>query len=734
MVSDDSGKPVSGTMASIDIADVLRGMLGRWKLIAGLTVLLALLGGLFAVLGTPVYTSSARVLVEYQDNPYTRSGAAPVVARRISTQDVRSQVEVLKSRDLALKVLKRLKLIGYPEFDRLKRGIGLAGRLKIALGFMPDPRRQTPEQRALDVWNKRLQVYALPESKVIVISYTSRDPRIAAAVANTLAAEYVRQSRAKEQVRTGEARAWLAQQIEALRKKVVAAEVAVERHRSRAGLFKGAQANLENQQLSELSSQITRAAAERSRAEAEARAIRALLKKGAIDSSTAVLNSPLIQRLREQQVVLQRRLAELSTTYLDNHPKVRAVRREMAGLRRQIAAEARKIARALEQRARLAAAREQELRSTLERLKKKVAQSSVDKVRLRELEREARVTRQLLESFLARYNEAAARRDAAVQPAMARLISRAGIPAAPSFPRIGPIMLLSALAGLMIGLGLAFIGAVMAAMTRPAPVERPAPRVAGPARPEAPAALSPSVDDDADARMRAAVARLARQAGEAPAEPRPDADVADEIVSMPASTDSRAVSALAAWVDECQRDAPGLRRVAVAALPGGGAGAGELSVALGRALSGRGRKTLLLDADSSHAAPIERAEAGIAEALSGAVDFARVIRRDDASGLHVIHTGRDRAMLGGEAMQAVLEALDQAYHVILLHEGETGYPLEAAQSILPAAQATVIVAPQGQVDAAEALRDALQRDGAHGVIIAAVEERAAHPAAGIAAQ
>ncbi len=103
-------------------------------------------------------------------------------------------------------------------------------------------------------------------------------------------------------------------------------------------------------------------------------------------------------------------------------------------------------------------------------------------------------------------------------------------------------------------------------------------------RPEAPAALSPSVDDDEDARMRAAVARLARHAGEAPEEPRPDADVAEGIVTMSGSTDSQAISRLAEWIEARQADAPGLRRVAVAALPGCGAEAGELIVVLGRAL------------------------------------------------------------------------------------------------------------------------------------------------------
>ena len=525
--------PVGTTQVrAINISEVLRGIARRWKMLAAFTLGFALLGFLFITFTKPVYTSEARLLVEYQDSPYTRSNTVTQpLARQVGDREVRSQVEVLKSPDLALKVLRRLKLIGTPEFDALKRGVGIFGRLKIALGFAPDPRRQTPEQRALTTWNKRLKAYNIPLSKVLVIEYTSHDPRIAAAVANTLAKFYIEQTRKAQLDKTGEARGWLKAQIDKLRKKVVESEVAVERYRAQAGLYKGTKSSLKNQELSELSSQIIKAAAERSQAQARARAIREMLKTtGSVETSSEVLKSPLIQRLREQQVRLQRRLAELSTTYLDNHPKVRAVRRELRDLSRQIRSEARKIAASLEQQAKIAAAREASLRVAFAKLKAKVSDASVSEVRLRELERESKANRSLLESFLARYTDAASRNNDAAQPGMARIISSASVQSMPSFPKTGPVMILSILAGLVLGLGIAFIIEVMAASSRlsrqqaaAAPAETAVQPQAPAAQPAAGAPVAGAGGVSASEGISASV--IAARAGIKPAETAPSTPV-----------------------------------------------------------------------------------------------------------------------------------------------------------------------------------------------------------------
>ena len=720
--------PTASGIGAVGLGDVLYGIWRRRKKLVILsTVLFGLLGLLFVIVATPQYTAASRVLVQYEDTPYTRAGVGDpnLPVPQLNEQDVRSQVEVIRSNDMALKVLRKLDLIGTPEFDPLRRGLGPLSRLRILLGFKADPRTMTPEQRALMEWHRRLKVYPLPRTRVIVIEFSSSSPQTGARVANTLAELYVEETRANQLARTGEARKWLKEQIEKLRRRVVEAEKAVEAYRARAGLFQGTQAKLYNQQLSELSAQLVRAEAERSSAEARARAIRELLKKGAVEKSAEVLRSPLIQRLREQQVQLKRQLAELSTTYLDNHPRIRAVKKALADLRRQIDAEARKIAESLEQTARIAAAREAELRKRLASLKGQVSIAQQDEVKLRELEREAKAQRSLLESFLARYTDAATRQDGQALPRMARVIGRALPPAAPSFPRTGPIMLLAVLAGLILGLGVAFVLEVMAAVRE---VEEAA---AAPA-----ATIGGGMMAQASTHSPAQGGVAPQQAFHAPSNPplhshpnahpqahqAASAEAATAAASMHAAAAGAApqppVSPLAAAVARRVagwHEMENIQTVAIASLLEDTAEGGAHAVAAARELATRYR-TVLLHADPESALPGLPARPGLFDLLGGRVGFADVVHVDGQQArLHVVPGGDVEALpaegLTSARMRQLLQALAENYDIILLNEGFPRYPVDRARSVLPLAEAAVILAAGQARGMAETLRDTLRKAG-----------------------
>ncbi len=745
--------PAAGGIGAVGLGDILRGILQRRKkLVVVTTLLFTLLGLLFITLATPQYTAASRVLVQYEDTPYTRAGIAqaPAQVPQLNEQDVRSQVEIIRSNDLALKVLRKLNLIGTPEFDPLRRGLGPLSRLKIMLGFRADPRRMTPEQRALVEWHRRLKVYPLPKTRVIVIQFSSSSPQTAARVANALAEFYVEQTRANQLARTGEARKWLKEQIEKLRRKVVEAEKAVEAYRARAGLFKGTQAKLYNQQLSELSAQLVRAEAERSSAEARAKAIRELLKKGDVEKSAEVLRSPLIQRLREQQVQLKRQLAELSTTYLDNHPRVRAVKKALADLKRQINAEARKIAESLEQTARIAAAREAELRKRLAKLKGQVSTAQQDEVKLRELEREAKAQRSLLESFLARYTDAATRQDGQALPRMARIIGRALPPAAPSFPRKGPIMLLAVLAGLILGLGLAFVLEVMAAVREveekavapasaapggAAPAMSPAaPVPPGPmpgavtAQPMVQPASSPYPPPHPQANMAGVsgaaaqpqvspqqqAGTIATNAGSASATPASPPGATTTAAAPPPTGLPEMAAAVSRRVAEWH-EAANTQLVAITSLLESPGEANAQVIAAARDLAARYR-VALLHVDPESVLPGQPHAPGLFELLRGSASFADVVRVDPLQArLHLVAAGNTQALPGDGfdslKMRQLLQALRENYEIVLLNEGFPRFPVQKTHSVLPLAEAAVILAADEARGMAETLRDTLLKAG-----------------------
>ena len=206
-ISAQGTTPVSAS--AIDMASLLRGMWRRKALILTLALLFAL-GALGYVYTTPqTYTGEAMVLIENLDTPFDRAQPQDTQSLQvIDDRDVLSQVSVLTSRDLAERVIKKLGLAERPEFDPLSKGMGIGTRIAIALGFRSDPRRQSAEERAYSRYSGGLNVYQIPQSKVIVIKYSSTDPKAAADVANALAETYVVSTRESESEPTGRAREW----------------------------------------------------------------------------------------------------------------------------------------------------------------------------------------------------------------------------------------------------------------------------------------------------------------------------------------------------------------------------------------------------------------------------------------------------------------------------------------------------------------------------------------------
>ncbi|TIT85568.1 MAG: chain-length determining protein, partial [Mesorhizobium sp.] len=169
-----------------------------------------------------------------------------------------------------------------------------------------------------------------------------------------------------------------------------------------------------------------------------------------LDSVPEVLSSELIQRLLERQVELRTNIADLSTTLLDNHPRIRALKSQLADLGGQIRNEAQKILKGLTTQAQTAKAREDQLVEEVNQLKAASARAGEQQVQLDALQRDANAQRQQLESYMASYREAASRADRNYLPVDARLLSKVQVPTEPYFPKIGPITGAAAAASLLL--------------------------------------------------------------------------------------------------------------------------------------------------------------------------------------------------------------------------------------------------------------------------------------------
>jgi tyrosine-protein kinase Etk/Wzc len=605
---------------------------------------------------TPRYQSESRVIVEGRDNIYLRPDAdKDTMDRTVDQEAVTSQAQLILSRDLANQVIEKLKLNQRPEFDSALGGFSPIKTVLGLLGIVRNPMSMTPEERVLEAYYDRLTVYPVDKSRVIVIDFLSEDPELAAQVANAIADGYLQ---LLQQVKQGQAQTAgqvLAGQIDILRKKVVAAEAKVEAYRAKSNLLVGNNnTTLSAQQLGDMTAQLSAARAQKSDSESKAKLIREMLKSGQPIESSDIVNSELIRRLSEQRVTLRAQLAEQSSTLLDNHPRIKELKAQIADLDHQITEGAATIARSLDNDAKIAGARVDSLSASLDQLKTQAATTNEDDVQLRELERDAKSQRDVLESYLAKYREATARDTINASPADARVISRAAVSNVPAYPKKLPAVLIAVLTTMIIASGFVLTKELLAA---------PAGPMVTPVRP-----LPAATDEAVTSKVAAALNAFRKK---------------------PPQQETYPVTMIDDVAGELRNVAAG-RPIAIFGA-GQGMDASWTALKIARMLSLNSRVVLLglSSADAAiRAASADLSASGLADLASGAASFRDIITKDRQTNLHLISSGRtptDRsAILAARGIATSFQALSRSYDYVVIAAGTiVGPELEVIGTIAP---------------------------------------------------
>ncbi len=643
-----SAGQMGGSDVDIDLRRLAISVREKWKTILAVALMASAVAILFTSLTTPLYRAETRILIETRESAYTRTSGQGEGDRPILDQEgVTSQVEVVSSSDILRRVAEDLQLADRDEF----RGGGL--RASLGLGGSPDELLRA--QQTIDILREKLSVYQIEGSRVIVVSFSSEDRELAAAVPNAIADAYIDEQRAAKLLSNEDATGWLAPEIADLRERVREAEGNVAAFRARSGLIVGQNnSTLASQQLSELSSELSRVRASRSASEARAEGIRQALDTNAsLEAIPEVLASGAVQRLREREAQLNSEIAELSTTLLDNHPRLRALRSQLADLSNRIRAEARTVLAGLENEARAAQRREASLTADLDALKAASAQTGSQEVELRALEREATAQRELLESYLTRYREASARGDRNYLPVDARIFARAAPPVSSYYPKMVPIVgatFFGSMLLMIVGILLSelFSGRAM----RPASGIMRVPPVPHLVMPAAAALADGGAGVDGELTLQVSVERAAERLIEAGA--------------------TRAVF-----------------------LSPEGEEASAASVQVARELADSGMRVLYLDLTSSGTPSGLMLESksyiGITNLLSAQAQFTETIHGDLYSDCHVIPSGTAEprlAMRAADRLPIILTSLNTAYDVVVIECGPA--PADALKRVVADATEVLI--------------------------------------------
>ncbi|TIR15333.1 MAG: chain-length determining protein [Mesorhizobium sp.] len=672
----------------VDLKQLFASLARNWLRIVLVTLVVTGLAFALAWLATPYYKATAKLEIGSRESEYTRPpGTNDDDKPILDEQGVATQVQIISSPDILRQVATKLNLDKLPEFDETLKMSAL-GRILVLVGLKSDPFDIPPEERVLNAMHDKLNVYAVEKTRAIAIEFASKDPQLAADIANGIAIAYIASKSDAKLESNAAATDFLAPEIADLQNRVKDAEAKVAAFRAQSDLLMGGNnAVLPTQQLAELSSELSRVRASRAAAEASAESVRrALQNGGSLDSVPEVLSSELIQRLRERQVELRANIADLSTTLLDNHPRIRALKSQLADLDGQIRNEAQKIIRGLSAQAQTAKAREDQLLADVNTLKAASARAGEQQVQLDALQRDANVQRQQLESYMASYNAAASRKDRKYSPVAASLIAQAQVPSQPYFPKIGPITGAAAAASLL----LMAIGTLLAELfsgraMRPAPGARfeSIEQVAMPV-----ARTEPAIDDERRAFAPYEQAAAGHSIAEAelprPSEPvevhAPAARPADSVVG-PSQPGKSALEPRQSRLGEIDVDkaaekliASGAARAIFVSPEGDEAAASAVLVA--REVSDAGLRVLLLDLTASGAASRPMLDSslfpGITNLLASEAQFSDVIHPDLYSDAHVIPVGTAdpvRAMRAADRLPIIMQSLTTAYDLVVVECG-----------------------------------------------------------------
>jgi uncharacterized protein involved in exopolysaccharide biosynthesis len=514
------------------------------------TLSVVLLATLYVLQVRPHYVAASEILLDPRKSSVGNS--TDVLSNLTADQPtILNQIEILNSHRFAGSVVDRLHLDADPEFS--KPGIAES------LFSSSIDRRKV----AIDNLRKRLKVSQAGFSSTIRVTFESGDRQKASAIAAVIAAQYVQEQVDTKSHASQQASRWLTQRVTELARQVKDAEAAVQKYKADHRITTtAAGTSVVEQQVTDLSSQLTVAKTEYDDKAAKASHTAELMKSGQIASSPQSVASPLIVALRTQQSELNREIANLATRYGPNHPKIVELVAQRGNLEAKISQETLRIADSVRNDAETSRTHVASLQSSLHQIEDLNARKNQDAVELVALQSVAASARSMYQAFLTQYSQTE-NQQGIIRPD-AYVISASEVEDTFGAQTKLLAILSSIPAGLFLGLALAFMAG-------------PIQLGGGPAAP------------------------LRERRGAMPSEALPEVGAftlaADLLVTNPNSLFSRAVCNLLSNV--VAANTRPVTVVVTAAAPG--SGKTTLSLALARAAARAGLRTIAVDANGAYA-------------------------------------------------------------------------------------------------------------------------------------
>jgi chain length determinant protein EpsF len=388
------------------------------------------------------YTGESAVVVDGRGiDPLAQQGA---MSADLAANFVATQVDVIESHNVALKVVDRMKLATDPEviakFNSKTGGVGSI--------------RDWEAEELL----KALTVKPSRDSDVIFLQFASKTPQVAADIANSFADNYITASLELKVDPARRQAGWFDQQVNDLRSALETAQQKLSSYQGQHGVIGNDDNNrldAETARLTEISNHLVTAQAAMYDAETRQKQMSDALTKGRSSESISVLQNPLLQNLKTELARSEARFADVSQRFDHNHPQYMSAQAELESLREKVAAELSNAAGTVAREAQIARQNMTDLQRAMEQQRKRILDLQHNQDEYTVLKRDVESARAAYDSSLQRGGET--KLESRLNNTNTAILNYAYPPMKPSSPRLLLNLALAIVLGSMLAVSASLI-------------------------------------------------------------------------------------------------------------------------------------------------------------------------------------------------------------------------------------------------------------------------------------
>lgn len=413
-------------MSLLQILQILRA---HYRVALGVSITVILVGVVVTLLLPKEYTATASLVVDVKTDPIT--GMLGIAAG--SPGYIATQTDIIQSERVAAKVVSLLHLNQNP--------MAVARWKEETEGRIP------LESYWGDLLKKGLQVQPTRGSNIITISYTAQDSKFVSAVANAFTQAYIGVTIDLHVEPARQYAAWYDERLLALRETLEAAQTKLSAYQKEKGI------TATDERVDEENARLSALVAELSQAQAETATSVSRQKNSGSELSPDAQQNPIVQSLKGDLTRAETQLAAISSNVGANHPQRIQLESSVAGLRKQLNEELRRVSGISAAATHVSKQRETELKSLIEAQKQKILALRGDRDQLDFLVREVESAQRTYDLVVQRISQNSL--ESQLDQTNVRVLSPAVEPIHPSGPKVGRNIAASIIMGLLAGVGIA---------------------------------------------------------------------------------------------------------------------------------------------------------------------------------------------------------------------------------------------------------------------------------------